>query len=129
MVARFQVDRTLLLVNHDDFRQRVGLIENYYELSKLGFPLNNLSGIFRPADLSELVEFCQSNARYHIVSYLGEGHYKNKLVPHAKSFALANGDNDPSIALNDLLDPELPVIDEDTISEALAVLDYIKNRS
>ena len=129
MGAYLKAEPTTLLVKHSEFSELVGLIEDSYVLSKLGLTPNNLSGIFRNEDLSDLFDFCQSNPAYHIISYVGPGRYVNKYVKNTNSYGLANGSKDPSIILNMTLDPEMPLILEDAICETLAILDYIKNRN
>jgi hypothetical protein len=52
----------------------------------------------------------------------------NKFVQDARGYWLAIGDKDPSLLLNFLLDPNLPLIMEDVITEATSVLRDIKNR-
>ncbi|MCX6106204.1 MAG: hypothetical protein NTY08_10285 [Proteobacteria bacterium] len=118
-----------LLVSAIEFRARVGLVDDYFELEWLGFKLDNLCGIFRSADLTPLIEFCSNHPEYHIVSTIAPGRYVNKYVPDGCSYALANGDKNPTIMLNHLLDPQWPLILEDAISAAFTEPHDVKNGS
>lgn len=129
MGARVNENRIELLVDSGEFRARVGMIEDYLELEWLGFKLNNICGIFRSQDLPNLIAFCRDHPNYHIVSSLGSGRYINKYDPSARSYALANGDKNRSLALNYFLNPQWPLIVEDTISKALTELQNIKDRN
>jgi hypothetical protein len=128
MGATSNKDKMTLIVDTNEFYDRVGLVWNYYELEWLGFKPFDYSGNFDLDDLPQLQEFCQLNPEYHIVSGFPGGRKINKFVPDARCYWIANGDKDPTLMLNFLLNPNLPLIMEDVITAATAVLRDIKNR-
>ena len=128
MGATSKQDKMTLIVDGDEFYNRVGLVWDYYELEWLGFKPFDYNGNFDSDDLPQLLEFCQLNPEYHIVSGFKGGRKINKLVPDARCYWLANGDKDPTLIHNFLLDPNLPLVVEDAITAAAAVLRDIKNR-
>jgi len=128
MGATSKKDKMTLIVDTNEFYDRVGLVWNYYELEWLGFKPFDYCGNFDLEDLPQLQEFCRLNCDYHIVSGFKGSRKLNKLVPDARCYWLANGDKDPTLVHNFLLDPNLHLIMEDVITEATAVLRDIKNR-
>ena len=126
MGATAKKDHIEMLVSIDDFTARVGLINSYIELEWLGFKLNNYCASFKPANLSALLEFCRINSEYHVVTYVSPGRYVNKYVSGARTYCLANGDKNPALVLNHLIDPQRHLKEEDVISSALAMLRDIK---
>ena len=128
MGARANENKMTLLVDIDEFYDRVGLVWDYYELEWLGFKPFDYIGNFDSEELPQLLEFCRLNPEYHIVSGFKGGRMINKLVPEARGYWLANGDGDPSLILNFLLDPNLSLVTEDVITAAAAVFRDIKNR-
>jgi hypothetical protein len=127
MGARALENKMVLYVNYSAFCKRIGLLNNYYDLEALGLEAHDHSGSFFSHDLPELIAFCREHPEYHIVTCDGPGRRVNRLI-HGKSYyMLANGDPDPALMLNYLLDPMWPLIYEEGISSALAELDDIKN--
>ena len=116
------------MVDTNEFYDRVGLVWNYYELEWLGFKPFDYSGNFDPEELPQLLDFCRLNPEYHIVSGFKGGRMINKLIPEARGYWLANGDRDPSLMFNFLLNPNLPLVMEEIITAASAVFRDIKNR-
>ena len=99
------------------------------DLEWLGFSGHDFAGSFNPCHLPRLLTFCDQNPDHHVVSIVAPGRYVNKLVPgEDHTYLLANNDKDPCIILNHLLDPEWPLIVEDSVSAALAEIRDIKNR-
>jgi len=127
MGARAREDRIELYVSYSDFNRRVGLINNYYDLESLGLKGHDFSGCFMCDDLGQLIKFCRQNRQYHIVSCDGPGRSVNRLIHGKDYYMLANGDKDPALVLNYLLDPNWPLSYEDGVSSALAELNDIKN--
>ncbi len=117
-----------LFVSAEAFDQRVGMIRNYWELKWLGFELSNFAGMFTEDELPDLQGFIHENPEYHIVTNVSSGRYVNKYVPQNRLYFLANGDRNPCLVLNHLIDPMAPLIHEDMVRETLAVLKNIKNR-
>ena len=128
MGAKAKHDKMTLIVDIDEFYDRVGLVWDYYELEWLGLKPFDFGGYFDSDEIPRLLEFCNLNPEYHIVSGFRGGRKINKFVPDARGYWLAIGDKDPSLLLNFLLDPKLPLIMEDVITEATAVLRDVKNR-
>ncbi|MBM4254147.1 MAG: hypothetical protein FJ146_19450 [Deltaproteobacteria bacterium] len=127
MGARARVDKIELYVSYSDFNRRIGLINNYYDLVSLGLEGHDFSGCFMCDDLSQLIDFCREHRQYHIVTCDGPGRRVNRLIQGKDYYMLANGDRDPALVLNYLLDPDWPLSYEDGVSSALAELDNIKN--
>ena len=128
MGARAREQKIELIVRSRDFNRRVGLITNYYDLEWLGLSGHDFSGLFRSRFLPQLIRFCKENPEYHILTSDGPGRLLNQLVEGKSFYMIGDGDKDPALVLNYLLDPQWPVSYEDGISEALAQLDNIKNR-
>jgi hypothetical protein len=110
------------------FSERVGIIRNYYELEFLGLNGQGFSGIFSFESAAFLCKFCEENPEFHIVSGVAPGRYVNTYEPGSRIYLLASGDPNPTLVLNHLISPDWQLINEDTISSALAELDKIKNR-
>ena len=58
MGATSKKDKMTLIVDTNEFYDRVGLVWNYYELEWLGFKPFDYSGNFDLDDLPQLEEFC-----------------------------------------------------------------------
>lgn len=56
------------------------------------------SGLFTWNRYHELVEFCQKNPSYHIISEVGPGVDINKPLEGMCSYRLGKGDKDPELA-------------------------------
>ena len=126
MSASARENRIELIVDINIFYKRVGMVDNYYELEWLGFKTHYFSGSFEAESVPELLKFCQENLDYHIVSYTDHGRYENKYVPGHVLYRLANGDRDPTLVLNHLVDPNRVLIAEEVVCAALAVLHDVK---
>jgi len=129
MGARANVQKIELILRSRDFNRRVGLISNYDDLEWLGLTGHCFAGSFSRKHLPDLLRFCAENPEYHIVTCDGPGRSVNRLLPDRDFYKIANGDKDPCLVLNYLLNPDLQVSWEDTISSTLAESDHIKNRS
>ena len=128
MAARANGEKAVLYFKSRDFYQRVGVINNFHELEWLGLAGHDFSGTFGSWMLPELIRFCRDNPEYHILSSNGPGRVVNQLLEGKVYYMIANGDRDPTLTLNQILDPYWPVLFEDGISSALSELDNIKNR-
>ena len=126
MSATAREDRIELIVDINIFFNRVGIVGHYEELEWLGFKVECFAGSFRSERVPELQRFCQENPEYHIVSYTGDGRYENKYVPGQVLYRLANGDRNPILVLNHLVDPKQALVAEEIVCAALAVLDDVK---
>ena len=128
MGARARENQVELIVQSKEFKRRVGLISNYYDLEWLGLNGHDFCGVFGAGHLPQLISFCRENPEYHIVSCDGPGRSVNRLLFGKDFYQIASGDRNPAIVLNYLLDPKLMVSWEDAVSSALAVFDDVKNR-
>ena len=128
MGARSRVNKIELMVESDRFNRRVGLITIFYDLEWLGLSGHDFSGLFRSCFIPQLIQFCKENPEYHILTSGGPGRLLNHLVEGKSFYMIGDGDKDPALVLNYLLDPQWPISYEDGISEALAELNNIKNR-
>ena len=128
MGARARENKIELMVESGDFNRRVGLITNFYDLEELGLSGHDFSGSFAQQCLPNLIQFCRENRAYHILSSDGPGRLLNRIVEGKTFYKIGDGDKDPVLVLNYLLDPQWPVAYEAGISAALAELDDIKNR-
>ncbi len=127
MSARARPDKIELIVSFSDFNRRAGVITNFYDLWALGLRGHDFCGCFGYRDLPQLEAFCSNDDEYHIVTCDGPGRSVNRLIRGKHIYMIANGDRDPALTLNYLLDPEWEVSYEDGISSALAKLEDIKN--
>ena len=128
MGARASEHKIELFVTSRDFNRRVGLITNYYDLEWLGLTGHDFCGTFECRFLPQLIQFCKDNPEYHILTSSGPGRLINCLVEGNDFYKVGDGDKDPALVLNYLLDPQWLVSYEDGISSALAELDNVKNR-
>ena len=127
MGARANKDKVLLLVNYDDYFRRVGVVKNFYVLERLGLTGHDFCGLFGWRLLPQLIKFVRENPKYHIVSSVGKDRFVNRLTEDANGYLIANGDRDPALELNILLDPLWPIMWEDGMAAALAEINHIKN--
>jgi len=128
VVARAGKNKSELLVSARDFNQRVGLVKDFYELEWLGLSGHDFCGSFGRSCLPQLVQFCDDNPEYHILTCDGPGRYVNRLVADKSFYMIGDGDKNPNLLLNRLLHPHWQVLYEDGVSAALAEMDNIKNR-
>ena len=128
MSARARENKIELIVESEEFNRRVGLITNFYDIEWLGLSGHDFCGSFRCCFLPQLIQFCKDNPEYHILTSDGPGRLINRLVYGKDFYKIGDGDTDPALVLNYLLDPQWPILWEDGISYALAELDHIKNR-
>ena len=127
MGASAREDKLEIMVSTPAFYQRTGIVYDYQEIEWLGFALDNFVGIFTVKELPSLLKFCEENSEYHVVTCTDPGRHINRYVPDHKTYRLANGDKNPNLVLNWLLDPMRPLVHEDFVREALAALDDVKN--
>ena len=126
MSATAREDHIELLVDINEFFDRVGIVGNYLELEWLGFKIESFSGSFRSERLPDLQHFCHENLDYHIVTYTGKGRYENRYVPGKVIYRLANGDRNPCLVLNHLIDPNRALVAEKTVCAVLAMLNDVE---
>jgi len=129
MGAKANQSKVELLVNYDEFFVRVGAVKNFYELEWLGLSGHDFSGVFDWCMLPQLQTFVVANPKYHILSSVGKGRFVNRLSEDSDTngYLIGDGDKDPLLELNFLLDPQWPLIYEDGMAGPIAELNNIKN--
>jgi hypothetical protein len=80
------------------FDDRVGLIQDYWEVHLIGLESDDASGVFFASRLQVLQSYCKKNPAYHIVS-LKNHNYFNRPIVGMKGYFLADGDKDPELEL------------------------------
>ena len=81
------------------FFKRVGKVWIYDELKFLDLEPEMLTGEFGSDRVQSLIDFCESNPEYHIISGIS-GKVYNKFIPKAPVYYLADGDPAPEIFLD-----------------------------
>ena len=122
MGAYAREDRVELIVDINEFYDRVKIVFPHTELEPLGLEPDTYSGMFLEESVQQLVEFCARNPKYHIVTGLDEGRSINRYVLGPHIYSLAIGDKNPCLMLSMFADPNRGLVDEDMICAALAIL-------
>jgi len=125
MSATGREDHIELIVDINEFCNRVGLVSSHLELEWLGFKTESFGGTFRARCLPELFAFCVEHPEYHIVTYTDQGRVANKYVPDKNLYYLGTGDKNPCLVLNHLIDPARALATEKMICAALAMVDDV----
>ena len=81
------------------FFKRVGKVWIYDELKFLDLEPEMLTGEFGSDRVQSLIDFCESNTEYHIISSV-DGKVYNKFIPKARVYYLADRDTDPDLLLD-----------------------------
>lgn len=84
---------------NSEFHRRVGTLNWYEDLEALGFTPDCVIGAFYLSDIPALQQFCLSNSKYHIVTYISSLVMVNRFDKSGRFYFLADGDKDPSIEL------------------------------
>jgi hypothetical protein len=103
----------------DAFEERTGLLSSW-ELARLGFQMNDLSGMFWECSTGILLEFCKNNSQYHIVS-ASCGRFENRYVPGKNVYMLAEGDRNPNLVLDMCLKRDQHLLMDEMLEKALAM--------
>jgi|GEM_PF-522157 len=129
MGAKANQSKVELMVDYGEYFRLVGAVKDFYELVQLGLTGHDFSGIFCCSSLPMLKNFVKDHPKYHIVSSVGKDRFVNRLSEDADTngYLIAKGDRDPTLELNFLLDPRLPLMLEDAMAAAIAEIDNIKN--
>ncbi|MBM4254240.1 MAG: hypothetical protein FJ146_19920 [Deltaproteobacteria bacterium] len=129
MGAKANQSKVELMVDYAEYFRRVGAVKDFYELVRLGLTGHDFSGIFCCSSLPMLKNFVKDHPKYHIVSSVGKDRFVNRLSEDADTngYLIAEGDRDPALELNFLLDPQWPLIYEEGMAAAIAELNNIKN--
>lgn len=117
--------RIELIVNISEFFKRVGLICDYQEFDWLGLERGMSLTSFPPHLVGQLLDLCEQDPTYHLVSGTAPGRLVNKYVPNALSYQLAKGDKNPNLVLNAFIDPKRALVDEELICSALAIMNHV----
>ncbi|MCX6107594.1 MAG: hypothetical protein NTY08_17355 [Proteobacteria bacterium] len=78
------------------FFKRVGKVWIYEELKFLDLDPDMMTGEFWGDKVQSLINFCDVNTKYHVISCRGRKIY-NKFVPDSSSYHLADGNADPDL--------------------------------
>ena len=122
MGAYTRENRIELMVDVNEFYDRVKIVFPHTELAPLGLQADSYSGLFFDSSVEQLVEFCAHNPTYHIVTGLDEGRSINRYIPGPHIYSLAVGDRNPCLMLSMFADPKRALVDEDMICAALSIL-------
>ncbi|MBF0442653.1 MAG: hypothetical protein HQK54_12170 [Oligoflexales bacterium] len=110
---------------HAFFRQ-TGIILNHEELEWLGFQLKNgFTTIFGDSEVPLIIQFCEENPEYHIITMTQPGHIENRYVPGKRVYYLAKGDKNPNLVLNPFIGPNAPLFIEKVTNQALTIISDI----
>ena len=104
----------------DVFTRRTGLLWSQWQVEKLGFHREEISGMFGDSSVGMLLEFCAENPEYHIVS-ASCGRFENRYFPHKNVYMLAEGDNSPNLVLDMCLKKDPNLLMEEMLEEGLAI--------
>ncbi|MBM4252921.1 MAG: hypothetical protein FJ146_13195 [Deltaproteobacteria bacterium] len=91
--------RQIFDVTADELQQffkQVGKVWIYEELKFLDLEPDMMTGEFWGDKVQSLIDFCEENPKYHVISCSGRKIY-NKYVPDAFSYHLADGNSDPGL--------------------------------
>jgi len=128
MGATYKEFGSELTDDYSAFFDRVGMLRYYKDLEPLGFYLDNFTGIFYEKQAKQLLNFCERNNAYHIVTQTHPGRYENRCVPGCRTYFLADGDKNPNLVLNPFLKKSVELFSEEVSDKALAMILEI-NRS
>ena len=117
MDATCQKNQTEVLDNIHAFFRRTGIVSYFKELEWLGFEPNKFSGSFRDAEVVSLINFCENDSDYHIVTMTHPGQMENRYVPGKRIYLLARGDKNPNLALNPFLHKSVDLFTEEVFDK------------
>lgn len=120
--------RQTLITSLRDFNTRVGLIQNYQEIERLGLVPRSMEAMFFSRDVATILNFCTQNQEYHVVTCTDGYRLENRYIPGYSMYHLAKGDKDPGLVFNWRLNPNRHLEHEIFIDELEAVLSDIKRR-
>jgi hypothetical protein len=85
--------------DYTSFSKRVGRVMHYFVAEFLGLEPDSVDGSFSPKRISSLIEFCESNPEYHIISSQGFVLY-NKYIPDSNFYFIGDGDSDHNLTFD-----------------------------
>ena len=114
-----------LTSNVHEFYERTGLLWYYKDLESLGFRMFSVSGVFMASSVPALLDFCDRNPCYHVVTIVGPGRYENRYVAGKRLYYLGEGDKNHNLVL-DLYSHKNPeLFAEELFAKALSMSDDI----
>ena len=125
MKATSQACKIELIDDFDVFYERTGLLYCYKDLESLGFKMFSFAGHFMATSAPALLDFCEKNPCYHIITVTGTGYYENRYIPGKHLYYLGDGDKNPRVVLNHFLNKNLELFAEERFAEALTMLDDV----
>jgi len=126
VTAVANINHIELVVESDTFHKAVKIIVDPDELHWLGFDPFSQIGAFQQSDIPSLLDFCQQNPEYHVVTYTSDHRYVNRYVPDQRVYRLATGEKNPYLVYNPWIDPERHLIEEDVFSQLSCEPDQIR---
>ena len=108
------------------FFKRVGKVWIYDELKFLDLEPQMMTGEFRSDRVQSLIDFCQVNSEYHIISRR-DGVFYNKYLADSGCYYLADGDKDPSLVVDFLSRLSIPGVMQVGYTMVAAVVNKPKN--
>ena len=108
-----------ITVDDAGFYEKTGVLYPS-QLQELGFEGDHLYCAFRQSDVKMLLELCDKDPRYHIIS--GKcGRFENRYVPDRNIYMLAEGDKNPNLVLDMCLKKNPHLLMEEMLDKALAM--------
>ncbi len=96
----------------DEFAGEVKMIWDSFRLRDLGIICStNFVGTIIPAEIDDVIHFCEQNRAFHIVSFCHSGFVWNRYCADGDSFMLAEGNPDPNFVL-DLREARFQALDD-----------------
>lgn len=84
-----------------EFAGEVGMIWDSFRLRDLGIICStSLVGAIIPAEIDDVIHFCEHDRAFHIVTFCLSGFVWNRHHPDGNSFMLAEGNPDPNFVLD-----------------------------
>ena len=125
MGARFKENLIEVTDDYQSFLKRTGTLTYYKDLEDMGFQMFNVCGFFMVTQTSELLQFCEDNPNYHILTMTRPGYYENRYVPDQMVYHLANGEKNPNLVLNLFLHKNPELFLEEGFAKALAIISQV----
>ena len=124
-MENWKKENSLLITdNLNEFYAITGLIYNFMDLIRLGFSRDHtFSGLFIAADVPMLLDYCERNPTFHLITVTGSGRYENRYIAGERFYYLANADKDPCLVLDLLLYKSEDEFMREGFARALAIVD------
>lgn len=90
-----------IVTSYDEFADEVEVIWDREQLLNMGLICStSLVGIFVPSEMDDVIEFCEMNPQFHIVSVCLSGFIWNRFHPDGNAYHLAEGNPDSDLVLD-----------------------------